>query len=1128
VFVTTAFVAGAVLRDFEHGTAEMLFATPMTKAAYIGGRFLGAWTAALLIFVPVGLAIAVGGVMPWIEPERVGPFMPGAYASAFLLFVVPNLFFMSAAFFGLATVTRSMMGTYVGLVAFFVAYAIAGTMLGNLDNRQLGALMDPFGLAAFLTETRYWTTVERNTRLLPLAGTLLANRLLWMAMGLAILGGTYGTFRMGVAARRRRVRSVVAPPERAGPEPHVVVARPALRHDAAAVRTAFLSQTRLEVRRVLRSIAFPIIIALGVLNLVGASFSIDEMYGTAVYPVTHLMLQMVQSAYLLFVLIVLTFYAGELVWRDRQAGMSEVVDALPVPSRVLWGPKLVALMVVVFLVLAAGGLTAIGIQLFRGYTRFELPLYAKGLLLEVGVPFLQLAVLAVLVQVLTNQKFVGYLIMILFFVSTSVLGALDFDHYLYQYAFSPPAPYSDMNGYGHFVVKLFWFAVYWTFCAAAFVVLIHVFWVRGRDTALRTRLRLAMARLRGPARAALAVSLIGFVLSGAWIFYNTNILNTYESDDTRFDRLARYEREYQQYADLAQPRISAVYAEVDIDPERRNVAVRGRYTLVNRSSEPIPTLHVVIPRVVEVRSLEGIGTVEHEDADVGYRIFRLPEPLETGDSLTMRFDLGVVTRGFAIDDGAGQIVRNGTFINNYDLFPHIGYHDWLELGDPNERRRRDLPPVERMPKLTADPAARRNNYISRQADWIDFETVVSTTPDQIALAPGYLQREWTENGRRYFHYRMDAPILAFFSYLSADWEVTRDEWNGVAIEVYHHRDHTWNVARMIESVKASLTYFTDNFGPYQHRQVRIVEFPRYASFAQSFPNTIPYSESIGFIARLDDDEDKPIDYVFYVTAHEVAHQWWAHQVIGADMQGSTVMSETMSQYSALMVMEKEYGPELMRRFLRYELDQYLTGRGGELIEELPLLRVENQGYVHYRKGSLVTYRLRELVGEEPLNAALQRYVQRVGFQQPPWTTSLEFLDAVREAGPSEALLEDLFETITLWDVRAESATFTPRDDGTWAVRLVVAAHKLRATGEGEETEVPMHDVIEIGVFGDPIEGGPALGRPLLVERRLVTAADSVFELVVDAEPRRAGIDPFNKLIDRNPEDNVTRTVRAIR
>src|SRR5690606_24651208 len=149
-------------------------------------------------------------------------------------------------------------------------------------------------------------------------------------------------------------------------------------------------------------------------------------------------------------------------------------------------------------------------------------------------------------------------------------------------------------------------------------------------------------------------------------------------------------------------------------------------------------------------------------------------------------------------------------------------------------------------------------------------------------------------GRRYFHYQMDAPILNYYSFLSARYEVRRDRWNDVAIEIFYHPGHEYNLDRMIESVKASLDYFTANFGPYQHSQVRILEFPRYQSYAQSFPNTIPYSEAIGFIARVEDEDD--IDYPFYVTAHEVAHQWWAHQVIGGNVQGSTVMSETLSQY----------------------------------------------------------------------------------------------------------------------------------------------------------------------------------------------------------------------------------------
>ena len=154
-------------------------------------------------------------------------------------------------------------------------------------------------------------------------------------------------------------------------------------------------------------------------------------------------------------------------------------------------------------------------------------------------------------------------------------------------------------------------------------------------------------------------------------------------------------------------------------------------------------------------------------------------------------------------------------------------------------------------------------------------------------------------------------------------------------------------------MKKSLDYYVANFGPYYHKQVRIIEFPRYASFAQAFPGTMPYSESIGFIAKIEDEED--IDMVFYVVAHEMAHQYWAHQVVGAEMQGATMLSETFAQYSALMVMEKEYGRDAMKKFLKYEMDDYLRDRGSERLKELPLMKVENQGYVHYNKGSLVMY-----------------------------------------------------------------------------------------------------------------------------------------------------------------------------
>ncbi len=320
---------------------------------------------------------------------------------------------------------------------------------------------------------------------------------------------------------------------------------------------------------------------------------------------------------------------------------------------------------------------------------------------------------------------------------------------------------------------------------------------------------------------------------------------------------------------------------------------------------------------------------------------------------------------------------------------------------------------------------------------------------------------------------------------------------------------------MITGIQDSLTYFTRSFGPYQHRQVRIVEFPRYQQFAQSFPNTIPYSERIGFIAKVDPNDEDDVDYPYYITAHEVAHQWWAHQVVGADAQGSTLLSETLAQYSALMVMKRSFGAEKMKRFLHYDLDRYLVGRSFEKKKELPLLRVENQPYIHYQKGSLAMYLLADDIGEDAVNRALAAFVTRHGFAGPPYPTARDLVQAFRDVTPPEGqhLIEDLFETITLYDDRAVSATYVEKGPGAYEVKLRVQAKKLRADELGNEREVPLDDDIDVGVLGED-------GKLLWLERRHFTRAEEEITVTVAERPLKAGIDPLDKLVDRAPDDNV--------
>jgi aminopeptidase N len=425
-----------------------------------------------------------------------------------------------------------------------------------------------------------------------------------------------------------------------------------------------------------------------------------------------------------------------------------------------------------------------------------------------------------------------------------------------------------------------------------------------------------------------------------------------------------------------------------------------------------------------------------------------------------------------------------------------------------------------MPKLERNCTGNcSNSYISNEADWVTLETVISTSGDQTAIAPGSLVRQWNDNGRNHYHYKLEQKALYFYSFISARYEVHREKYNGVDVEVYYDKRHPYNVDKMAKSMKRSLDYYTANFGPYYHKQVRIIEFPRYASFAQAFPGTMPYSEAIGFIAKIESEDD--IDMVFYVVAHEMAHQYWAHQVIGAEMQGATVLSESFSQYSALMVMEKEYGKEKMKKFLEYEMDNYLNSRGSEELKEMPLMLVENQGYIHYRKASLILYYLREMIGEDKMNGALKSLIDQYAYKEPPYPTVHSAIDAFREATPDSLryLITDLFETITVFNNRAVAANFKKIGSKGYEVSVDYEVKKFRADSLGSQTGIPVNDWIEIGVYAKPT-GDAALGKQLYVSKHRIASEKGTVKVMVDELPYQAGIDPRNLLVDLVGDDNL--------
>ena len=1121
LFMVTAFVNAAAIRDFVNNTAQIMFSTPITKAQYLLGRFLGSTLVASVPLLGVTLGVIVGSWMPWVDPERLGANDLLAHAQAYLFLTVPNILFSAAIIFAVSVLMRSTAAAYITTVVILVGNGVATTFMSEMDNRELAAMLDPFGSSAFELITRYWTVDDKNTMLLPMHGVLLWNRLLWIAVSIGVFIFCY--WRFSFTDRRAKA----TPKEENGAVAITHVALPAVtRADGPAAQwRRFRRIAWSDFTGILKGTAFMIVAGIGLINMFfGLAFS-TSLYENEIHPVTYHVVDMIRGSFELFTMILIVFYSGLLVWKEREPKFDEVVDATPTALGVPLLGKFAALLMLLLVLLMGSALGGMIFQLVKGYTRLEPGVYLGLYILPGLVTYGIMAALSFTVHVLVNNKYVGYGVFIaVIFLPGILLSALDINSNLASFNGAPGIMYSDMNSYGTALTGWLWFKAYWWAFALLLLLLSLFFWVRGKEGAGRQRWKLAAERFR--ANRGLALPALGlWVLLGAWNYYNTKVLNEVMSGDAQEEDAVYYEKTYKKYEGIEQPHYTDIRFTIDLVPAERTLHCVAQVTVRNKGMQPIDSLHLLLGEGIEQEvEIPGAEKVL-DDERVKYRIYRLSPPLAPGADLKFTVTAHYVPKGFENDVRVMQVNHNGTFFNNMDILPLIGYTAQAELLDKMKRKKHDLPPKQRMQKLTDDPAKRMQQYLMHNSDWVNVSTVISTTSDQVAIAPGSLKRTWEENGRKYYEYVVDHPSMNFYSFMSARYEVHREKLGDVDVEVYYHAPHAENVPRMANSIRKSIAYYSRNFGPYRHKQARIIEFPRYQSFAQAFPGTMPYSEGIGFIADLSDTND--IDMTFYVVAHEMGHQWWAHQVMGADMQGSTLLSESMSQYSALMVMEKEFGrgTERMRKFLKLESDRYQRSRGTEQLKEVPLMEVENQGYIHYNKGSVILYCLRDFVGEDSLNKAFRALVDTFGYAEPPYPTALDMYRELDKVVPDslDYLLVDGFKKITLYNNRVEEATARMLPDSTYEVKLKLWGEKNYADSLGRETPAGMNDWMDVSILRQPAVGRKADKSlndvPLLHKRVRLKSGWNEFTFIVDRKPMRAEIDRDHLFIDRVMEDN---------
>ncbi|MEM9077305.1 MAG: M1 family aminopeptidase [Bacteroidota bacterium] len=1115
------FFNNAALRDYHNEFDQILFSTPIHKSGYFFGRFFGALFVSTLPLLGVFIGMLVGtymnSIFEWQPFDHFGPFNFEMFLNNYLLFVLPNMFLSGAIVYALAHVWKSTIISFSGGLLIIVAYIISTTLTSDLHNETLAGLVDVFGINTYDIDTKYFTPFEKNTISPSFSGLLLQNRFIWCSFGILVLLLSYRTF----SFKLKNKKTKQSKKESSKIEPIFELPRltPFFNRNTSWIQfksffyTSFLS--------IVKSTTFGILFLFCTIILVIDLIGGFENLGLQSYPVTYKVIDSIEGKTKLFLIVIAIFFSGELIWKDRDTKINEVIDATAHTSFISIAAKVVSLLftVVVFNLFFIG--IGIAYQLLNGYTRIELNVYLLHFLYSNLPLFITFSGITILVQVLSSNKYVGYFIAILIlFVFESVLQILDIRTNMLNMINGPFLQYSDMDGFGPGLTATLWYNLYWVLLAFLGLLVAGAIWNRGSKKPFLERLKTVRKEVPKSYRSVIVISSIVWLAVGGFVYYNTQILNPYHSNSTKEELAAVYEKKYGKYRNVVSPKITDAKYYIDIFPLKRDVHIKAAIELTNASSQEIDSLHVHTKAGwhshVDIPKTEIVYT----DKDYDYTIYTLNPPLQPGEKIVMEIDAKYLTKGFRNDRGNTKIVHNGTFLKNKDILPVLGYDSERELTQKNVRRKYNLPSKERMPELTKEVGElhMRNYGFKGQSDFINIETVISTSLDQVAIAPGSLITQWVEQGRNYYQYKIDTPSLNFYSFLSADYEIAKRKWNGVDLEVYYDKKHKVNVEMMLDAIQRSLEYYTKNFGPYYHKQARIIEFPRYAKFAEAYPGTMPYSEAFGFIMNLEDKTDNNV--IDWVVAHEMAHQWWAHQVIGADMQGAKMLSESFAEYSSLMTQKSmSSSPMKMRKFLQYNHDGYLRGRTGKREKELPLYKTENQGYVHYGKGSIVLFALQDYIGEEKVNTAMRNLLEEYKYKGPPYPSSYDFLRHLEPQVPDSLryLIEDWFKEITYYDNRLNKANYTKLDNGKYMITLEIEHSKIKTDGLGNDTKLTINDWIDVGFFMDDAE------EKLYRQRRLrFNKEKSTLSIQLDSLPVKAAIDPRRLLVDRVYTDNIKR------
>ncbi|MFN9090987.1 MAG: M1 family aminopeptidase [Alphaproteobacteria bacterium] len=1078
VFVCAAVVAESAVRDEEARLRSIADSSPLDRRLTQLARWLGVTLAVLTTYCVIPLSTQLAGMLAGDAVTRVAD-SARLQAIGALAFGAPFLVTASALIFAIGSAVRARSGAYLVATALLLIGLVTSQAPVSAQTPIWMYLADPLGILALHQALRDCATVACPGA--AIAWTpITAHHGLWffVAMGALGLGGLGWLGWLGhYAADPGEAQNT---PERGG---RTMVAASMSRLPAwlQQLWARFVHEfAELSHNRVLYAM-----VGLCVLYAAGLIVGTTLMTNPPRYLFTSHTIQMLKTSVGTGLNVILAFYAAEAVWRERR-GVA-LVDVTPVADGVLLGAKALALVAVSGCILVATAAMGIVSQVLNGGPEPDIWAYLAWYVIRGLNQAALIAVLALFVQVLVPGRLIGWTILGGLLL-VSMAGSMGGRHHLLSYGSAPAILLTDMNGEGLSGTARGWYDAYWAAVAGALFAGALILWPRGAPQPWFSRGRLAITRLAGPLGWMTVVCLLIAAGLGGYIGLNA-VANVSVRKANDGQTLLR---ELGPTADLNQPVISHVQVALDLHPEARRLEVRGRYTLANRTARPVSCVQIRFPgRDVSVRylRLEGMRAIRTLPRE-RFTLFCGNVPMRAGESRILEFASSMDQSGFRATRDSPSLAGNGTALLDTEYAPFVGL-----VGLPAADRRRAVAPALR-PLL--------------DRDLVTTDITVSTPSEQVALAPGDRVEDVVRAGRRTSRFVSTRPIVNFLSVYSAVYDHRTAIGQGGTVDVYYHRPHNMNVPRLLSTGQQALSSYARRFGSSGNSRLTIVETPGYSQSVQAFPGLVAVGERTTVIGGDMRQPGRP-DYPSFVLAHEIAHQWWGHELRPSAELGSALLTEGLADYSALSFMDEQCGSPCVAMILSRTWNNYFR-QAGDHKREPPLVSMGTQRYLRYSKSGATLFLIADQVGAQKMDRALARFLtvhKGNGRRNPNAGDLTAALRAVARSD-QQPLITDLLQQVVLFDFSVLGVHAERRLDGRYDVWALV---DLKRTAMGRDrSDAPLTASLEVRLGTEKAD----LRKFYRVE---VRPGQQTIHVITDFRPSDIVLDPHNIWPDRERKNN---------